>query len=1447
MNEGASLKKDVLTSLDRTNKSSGQCTSQKAKRLRVGKTKYFFKPMNNLNGELDERLCERSKLIEKDNVKRDIIEGTNDQIIIEMQSSDDSYEGIKWRTSPRVLKKNTTDSGLPSSPLKQTNPDSLPQAHQKSSGALMNEQASFMLSKYGSDFSNLHTQATPIKKTFSDIVPENLRKKELLLNPRERLSLKRAKSTNGESLSEVNREGVSTSKEERHNNRINYSLNRWIDMFEDEEQVKVYHDQISKEGKECVASSLNDVEKEDNINKTQEIVDDIDFSDNFSDSRTISSEKSSAEADESDSDPFTSDDENILSAIVSESMNKHCVALDTLDPTHQHLEELRIAPSAKYESSTIYSQVASRTRNTSHESDIGKKTNCQSIKGSSNSSFLGDDSLKLGFARENLQRFKVKKKIENKYTKENKTKKQLILQVTDVKGMERNLILRGEYLQLDIQKNDIVHLIVTSKDSSSIVDDNHNLLVWNPDILVSATSVSQLLGCPRKTILLDRYAFPGECSLPLIIGIIVHEIFQACFYEHKWDFRFMRAVMTDEIEKHLIEIYSLGDVLEKIKSEVNAQLPYLEQWFRKYYRQAQKSARNLVLKKPHDDLYLSVNRALDIEENVWSPMYGLKGKIDVTLDACLLHNEEKQDLILPMEIKTGREHISHHAQSSLYSLLLRDRYNIDVVSFLLVYTRERITRNYSISQTDLKSLVNLRNRITKYLKLGTRELPSLIKQTQCDTCEAQEPCMVLNNLCEKGTVESSGLTEGLYESLTLHLADSKKKERYKSFYNHWDILITKEEAIIKAVRNELWTLSSKSREYTTGKAVGMLKLVKSEQDLSRNEFRYTFERDSNLNPSLQNTHLAKHDKIIISDEEGHFALGQGYIEAIRPSFLIITTFKRINQWKSFPRAKKGTVTTVGGCSISQEPNMLYRVDIDDMFHGMSLARFNILNLFLESGDKKRKELIVESKAPEFGTSSFSYTLPHSFNPDQRRAVEHVLKAKDYALLLGMPGTGKTTLIAYLIKILVDNNKSVLLTSYTHSAVDNILLKVREYGVKFLRLGSFSRMHDEIKVSSLNASLDKFSTYDDFLKKYMEPSVVATTCLGIGDIAFSIRKSFDYCIVDEASQISMPICLGPLRFADKFILIGDHYQLPPLVKHPDPTVKEELSKSLFKFLNDEHPESVSSLTFQYRMCSEIMELSNSLVYEGKLRCGSSLVAGKCLNIKHPEVMDRYIRKEKDGSIPSQEKLWLHAILNENNKVVFIDHDKVPAKERKVCEKIENITEAKLVRQIVQALTSCGVDETNIGIMSQYRAQLRLLHRYLLQFSNVEILTPDQFQGRDKECIIISLVRSNDQKIVGDLLREFRRINVALTRAKSKLIILGSKSTLYSEKVVKDFLELIEKRNWSYELLPEADSAYEFDHITHNSQGRSQEASHTVLKAPKLLRKTNVINDIVNNYK
>lgn len=182
----------------------------------------------------------------------------------------------------------------------------------------------------------------------------------------------------------------------------------------------------------------------------------------------------------------------------------------------------------------------------------------------------------------------------------------------------------------------------------------------------------------------------------------------------------------------------------------------------------------------------------------------------------------------------------------------------------------------------------------------------------------------------------------------------------------------------------------------------------------------------------------------------------------------------------------------------------------------------------------------------------------------------------------------------------------------------------------------------------------------------------------------------------------------------------------------------MNKSLFRRLSDAHPAAVVDLNEQYRMNEDIMTLSNKLIYSDRLRCGSPEVASQGLKI----LSRNYLARLHLNSTCDRRDCWLDRVLDDSCKAIFIDTDNVPAFDSRVGDLVQNIIEARLVGQVTEAMLRSGVRQKQIGVITLYRQQIKLLSYLLEDWKDIEILTADRSQGRDKDCIIISMVRSND---------------------------------------------------------------------------------------------------------
>ncbi|KAM9913006.1 hypothetical protein OXX69_002000 [Metschnikowia pulcherrima] len=1296
----------------------------------------------------------------------------------DQQSSDDSFDGVRWR--PANSPAQTFARPILSSPLRNAE---IPPSKGPPAATLVNEITDSMLTKYAVAMQNTLSQTPRYKRTSSDVIP---------LSHETSPTLTRSKSFDPRCLP-----GPKLSEPKPGAPKVAARLTTWIDKFDVQNSGEGEAKSAAK-----VSPEVSTPEKPVYIDEDTLSSDDDTFLANLQyDSLPPLSQFPRPQQQETGASmqpPALCDSSPLKQVHLPKPTTQNPVRApeDDSDPFSDDLDIAAIESVLTQPSTASSSFTAGKT-----ESSRLDKQNSE-VRSVTPDYRKDEYGAKLSYSRSDFSRFQVQSVFVTTYQVQAFKKKQLILTVVDQNETTSKLVVRGETAELDIKASDVVHVIHTTPENPRLISDTHNLLIWNPDTLVSSTTVADQLDCPRKTVLSKRLSFPGSYSIPLLTGTIVHEIFQLCFLAQKCTREYMESLADLEIKRRLLDIYTLGDVVDELKAKIFTHLPYIHRWFQLYFR---KPPAEIPTNKRQQKIRFSVAEVLDIEERVVSPMFGIKGIADVTLKANLQSENSKVQLLLPMEIKTGQPYLSHQAQAALYSLLFKDRYNEDIASFLLVYTsNEGLTTKHDISVPDLKSLVNLRNRISVFLRPGNQDLPDLMRQQKCDRCFVQEGCMTYNYLTEEGTAEQSGLKEGVYDDLTAHL---EGRQKYKDFLAYWDYLLSREEEFVSRFDKELWVLSAKEREEGSGKSLGSLVITSCETPSGSNDYLYTFKRREAAGRAFNASQISIYDRVIISDEMGHFALAQGYVRHIDSDSITILSRRQIisteSKTDSFHRA--GVLRNSQKISQESADAINFRVDKDEMAYGMGVARYNILNLFLSEGDHSRRRLLVDLQEPTFSKSGhfeIDQTAAH-FNECQLSAFEKVSKTNDYSLILGMPGTGKTTVIAYLIKMLVAAKKTVLLTSYTNSAVDNILLKVKEYDIDFLRIGNSSRVHPTIQEYTPGSDKNKVECYSDFQRVYSQPFVVAATCLSVQDPAFSIRNRFDYCIIDEASQVSMPVSLGPIALCDKFIMVGDHYQLPPLVSHPDSKIKTGLSQSLFQILANAHPDSVAELKHQYRMCEEIMLISNKLVYKNRLICGNQHVAEQFLEVPHKEKLALHFSGRNPMNTP-----WLDSAFQEQNRVVFFDHDLLPGYERAVGENITNPAEVELVRQTVEGLVRCGVEPTKIGVMTLYRSQLKLLHDTFRHMPELEILTADRFQGRDKDCIIISLVRSNRDRRSGDLLKDWRRINVAVTRARSKLIVFGSVATLSNAESVSDFVTLAKREGWVHELPETALRSYHF---------------------------------------
>ncbi|KAK2755903.1 Tripartite DNA replication factor [Arachnomyces sp. PD_36] len=1043
---------------------------------------------------------------------------------------------------------------------------------------------------------------------------------------------------------------------------------------------------------------------------------------------------------------------------------------------------------------------------------------------------------------QSIKRYAITDTAENMYVN-NRGRRQIekVLSVLDEKTQENRVIsLRESWFDCPYTKGSFIHLIGGFDAAGQcVVDDSRNMVILHPDHLLSATVVADSFTCNRRAVLQDRVKATSDPSRPQVYGHILHEIFQEAMKANRWDLKWLNSTIEVVLGKYVESLYTIHVGMEEATEYLTSKMPALKAWADLFVR-SRPTGESIVEDRNGSNAKLSINKLLEVEEHVWSPMYGLKGNIDATVQVSMSDKEGEKTLLVPLEVKTGRSSTNegHRAQTALYTLLLSDRYDIEVTFGILYYLEATKSLRVQGIRSEIRQMLQQRNRLASYVRQRT-ELPPMLKRAHiCNQCFSKTACFTYHKLVDDGDAETSGVGSSFLDVVG-HVTPA-----HQTFFKKWDDLLTKEEKDIMRFRRELWTMVSSERE-TLGRCFSNVVIepgsgYEDKDGPKINRFRYTFMKPkSAASFSFAESQITMGEPIVISDEKGHFALSNGYVVNVTPRRITVAVDRRLHnsrvQEPKFDAERnqvfKGimeigedgrTNTNIASEDDGSEPT-LYRLDKDEFSNGMATVRNNLVRMMDKDAFRARelRSMIIEGVAPKFNPAPSSAKVLSSsahaqLNVDQHQAIEKVMSAQDYALVLGMPGTGKTTTIAHIIRALISQGKSVLLTSYTHTAVDNILLKIRDDNIPILRLGAPSKVHPEVQQFADLAGSSAAKTMEQLRASYEDSKVVATTCLGVNHPIFRERV-FDYCIVDEASQITLPVCLGPILMAQTFILFGDHYQLPPLVQNKE-AQEGGLDVSLFKLLSDAQPSSVVNLEHQYRMCEDIMELSNTLIYSGHLKCGTAGVASRSLSIPDIGALKQHhanplaltaSQSQKALCLgPTRSRCWIQDLINPSTKACLVNTDTLTyphqALDSAKGSRIVNEIEAKLCSQLVESLISTGVPARDIGVITFYRSQLSLLKQNLRHhLPELEMHTADKFQGRDKEVVVLSCVRSNPDRNVGDLLRDWRRVNVAFTRARTKLLVVGSKGTLRDgNELLGKFVRLMEGRGWCYDLPPKA---------------------------------------------
>lgn len=828
------------------------------------------------------------------------------------------------------------------------------------------------------------------------------------------------------------------------------------------------------------------------------------------------------------------------------------------------------------------------------------------------------------------------------------------------------------------------------------------IVVLEPDLLLNITDINNAEYCVRQYPL--RRMIPSPPTAPALRGTLVHQAFKELL---KGGEQGIAAYLERALHGALPDLALRGLDARELAAEAAPHAQALDAW---YARQ-------------RESLW---SRRLDIraETFLMAPEVGLKGRLDA-----LLRGDHGATLL---ELKTGavrggaslpkREHRWQvHGYQALLAARAPDAADKPGATILYSGTPGE-AQGYGIPFTlrDLHRVVELRNALA--LVHATGAVPPPPSPAKCGRCMLRSDCQRASLLLgwepprlderpEPVAPEDATAFAALYETLRLEARAAEEETR------------------------ALWRLAAAERA-EAGTALFDLRLEGEPRETASGEWEYTFH-------TAGGSDLREGDAVLLSDGDPvRGAAVSGSVLRLEANRITVWTPERI-----------------------EHPALLDHY-ASDVVHDRIVR-----NLWRWLRVEPRLRALVRGDVPPGVDSDRASTpyvdLPDTLNPEQREAVARALAARDYLLIQGPPGTGKTSVVSEITRRAVARGERVLVAAFTNQAVDNVLRRLRADGFdRFLRLGHDLNTGADLRDARLVARAtaragEAASLTTELLAETLRtaPVIAATTATWSAERYDEEGEAlrFDLAIIDEATQLTTPALLGALRFARRFVLVGDERQLPPLVQSAE-AAERGLGRSLFATLQERWGNAACvRLRRQYRMHPVICAFASEAFYEGRLQTDESVLTARL-------------------ELPLGVDVRLRSLLDPERPVVLLD---VPATAREMGRK-ESSPQALLARDLVVALRRAGVAAAHIGVIAPYRAQVAAIRSRLIAAGEADVLvdTVDRFQGGERDVVIYSF--GGQPGPAARRGREFaadpHRLNVALTRARRKLILLGCRKSL-----------------------------------------------------------------------
>jgi DNA replication ATP-dependent helicase Dna2 len=820
-------------------------------------------------------------------------------------------------------------------------------------------------------------------------------------------------------------------------------------------------------------------------------------------------------------------------------------------------------------------------------------------------------------------------------------------------------------------------------------------VVVEPSFLVSVTSIRNWVQCPRLYYLNKLSGVP--LNYPVVKGTLVHEVFGDLLRG-----RDLEESIDARVEERGLQLGLLGETPEAVTEEIRENANAIEGWLEQ--GRLTEEDRAATAADNSERAFTPAESSWRSEQLLISETFGIRGRADAVRRGA------------PVELKTGKNlkkepRFKDKVQAACYALLLEE-HGGDVDIGTLLYTKNSaLDRNeetgdltpakeFTMGDGLLKYVVRLRNEIAA--KEVSGDIPTGYEaDAKCEYCFEQDTCMVVS-----GRLDQESKAGQIGQSLP-----DEELEYFDRFYR----AIEEERREVHREYAKLWEQTAEERA-DDDRALINLEFVEK-RPLEEGRWELRAERTGGATSKLR-----EGDLVLASD--GHPVRGDSELAWVK-------------------RLDDEVVLT------ADEPVEVTRLDV----YPSELTTDRLLVAMhdaLLKGDERRKDILFGRADPEFEAIDETFI---DNNERQNEAVMKAVGATDCALIHGPPGTGKTYTIARAIRAMVERGERVLLSAFTNRAVDNALEALLEQledvidEERVVRVGSESGIRDDMEPYRLERS----GNPEDRVAKLQNAQVVAATTSTCGSRIMK-EQAFDVALVDEAAQLTEPGTCAAINLAERFVLVGDHEQLPPVVR-----AENGLTESLFERLVDLHPEAGVMLTHQYRMNQRIQVFASSEFYDGQLRPATPEVAGRTLDDLEGVSRD---------ALPENLRDPVSFVDVEGDRSQYTDSE-----------------EAARIAALIETYEAAGLERTDIGVIAPFRAQVSEISKHIPD--DVAVDTVDRFQGSSQEVIIVSFTATGS--LEGPIFEDYRRINVALTRPKRALVLVGDASALASDPVYERMLE------------------------------------------------------------